>query len=184
MPPGTDRRKVLADWVVSPQNPYFAKATVNRIWHEYFETGIVEPFDDFRSTNLPTNPELLDDLAQHFIASGYHLKALHRAILNSKTYQLASRKNGSPEESSRLDRLLFSRYYPRKLTAEVLLDAVGQLVGVPHPFKGYPLGTSAKGYLYSRSTGLFSRYLRYPPPRRVGGAKQDAHIEPGTAYAE
>jgi len=142
--PGFDRRKLLADWVVSPKNPYFAKATVNRIWHEYFETGIVEPFDDFRSTNLPTNPELLDDLAQHFIASGYHLKALHRAILNSKTYQLASHKNGSSEESSRLDRLLFSRYYPRKLTAEVLLDAVGQLVGVSHPFKGYPSGTSAK----------------------------------------
>ena len=144
LPAGTDRRKVLADWVVSPQNPYFAKATVNRIWHEYFETGIVEPFDDFRSTNLPTNPELLDDLAQHFIRSGYHLKALHRAILNSKTYQLASRKNGLSDENSRLDRLLFSRYYPRRLTAEVLLDAVGQLVGVPHPFKGYPLGTSAK----------------------------------------
>jgi hypothetical protein len=144
VPPATDRRKVLADWIVSPQNPYFAKATVNRIWHEYFETGIVEPFDDFRSTNLPTIPELLDDLAQHFIASGYHLKALHRAILNSKTYQLASRTNSPSEESSRLNRLLFSRYYPRKLTAEVLLDAVGQLVGEPHPFKGYPLGTSAK----------------------------------------
>ena len=143
-PAGADRRKILADWVVSPQNPYFAKATVNRIWHEYFETGIVEPFDDFRSTNLPTNPELLDDLAQHFITSGFHLKALHRAILNSKTYQLASRKNGLSEENSRLDRLLFSRYYPRKLTAEVLLDAVGQLVGVSHPFKGYPSGTSAK----------------------------------------
>lgn len=143
-PAGADRRKILADWVVSPQNPYFAKATVNRIWHEYFETGIVEPFDDFRSTNLPTNPELLDDLAQHFITSGFHLKALHREILNSKTYQLASRKNGLSEENSRLDRLLFSRYYSRKLTAEVLLDAVGQLVGVPHPFKGYPAGTSAK----------------------------------------
>ncbi|MFN8007355.1 MAG: DUF1553 domain-containing protein [Terriglobia bacterium] len=163
-PTGADRRKVLADWVVSPQNPYFARATVNRIWHEYFETGIVEPFDDFRSTNLPTNPELLDALAGHFIACGYHLKALHRAILNSATYQLASRKTGSTEENTRLDRLLFRRYYPRKLSGEVLLDAIGQLVGVSHPFKGYPAGTSAKDLYFPEIPDYF--LVTFGIPRR------------------
>lgn len=135
-----DRRGVLADWIVSPDNPYFARATVNRIWHEYFGTGIVEPHDDFRSTNRPSNPELLDRLAEYFVANGFQLKPLHRLILNSSTYQLTSKS----ERTTPLDRLLFARYIPRKIQAEVLLDALGQVTGIPHSFDGYPERTSAK----------------------------------------
>ena len=140
IPSGADRRAVLADWIVSPENPHFARATVNRIWHQYFGTGIVEPYDDFRSTNRPSNSALLDGLAEFFADNGYRLKPLHRAILNSRTYQLSS----SVDEPSPLDRRLFARYMPRKLPAEVLLDALGQVTGVPHSFPGYPPGTLAK----------------------------------------
>ena len=139
-----DRRQILAEWVVSPSNPYFARATVNRFWHQYFGTGIVEPYDDLRSTNLPTNRDLLDRLAQFFVESGYRLKALHRLILNSRTYQASSTVARKGAKPSRLERVLFARYLPRKLPAETLLDAMGQVTGVPHRFKRYPEGTSAK----------------------------------------
>ena len=141
IPTGADRREILADWIVSPENPYFARATVNRLWHQYFGTGIVEPYDDFRSTNRPSNPELLDRLAEFFVSNGYRLKPLHRVILNSRTYQLSSQADDTP---SPLQRTLFARYQARKLPAEVLLDILGQVTDVPHPFDGYPAGTSAK----------------------------------------
>ena len=140
IPPNADRRAILADWIVSPENPYFARATVNRIWHQYFGTGIVEPYDDFRSTNRPTNPELLDRLAEFFTRNGFRLKPMHRLILNSSTYQLSS----VSDHAGPLDRSLFARYMPRKLQAEVLLDALGQVTGIPHSFEGYPPGTLAK----------------------------------------
>ena len=140
IPNGADRREVLADWIVSPDNPYFARATVNRLWHQYFGTGIVEPYDDFRSTNRPSNPELLDRLAEFFVSNGYRLKPLHRVILNSRTYQLSSHAR----DPSALGRTLFASYEPRKVPAEVLLDMLSQVTGIPHPFDGYPAGTSAK----------------------------------------
>ena len=143
VPEGEDRRKLLADWVVSPQNPYFAQATVNRIWHEYFDAGIVEPFDDLRSTNPPTNRQLLDRLARYFADSGYRLKALHRLILNSQTYQLSSRGGGGEPEIRPLERLLFARYQPRRLPAEALLDSISQVTGVAHVFPNHPAGTRA-----------------------------------------
>ena len=138
--PGEDRRAVLAEWIVSPDNPYFARATVNRVWYEYFGTGIVEPFDDFRSTNQPSNPELLDRLAEHFVASGFRLRPLHRVIMNSRTYQQTSRDG----DAGRLAGTLFARYVPRRLGAESLLDMLGQVTGIAHDFEGYPSGTSAK----------------------------------------
>jgi hypothetical protein len=144
--PGQDRREALAGWVTSRTNPFFARATVNRIWNEYFQTGIVEPFDDFRSTNPPTNRELLDRLAEYFVDSGFKLKAIHRLILESRTYQSSSRpasRGQKNEASSALERLLFASYQPRKLTAEVLLDSISQVSGAPHPFRNYPAGTRA-----------------------------------------
>jgi hypothetical protein len=142
IPADEDRRTVLADWIVAPENPYFARATVNRIWHEYFNTGIVEPFDDFRSTNMPTNRELLDRLAGHFVDSGYHLKELHRIILQSRTYQASCEPSSGASES--VQQLLFARYFPRKLPAEVLLDSIAQVTGLANKFRGYPEGTLAK----------------------------------------
>ncbi|HEU0119836.1 MAG TPA: DUF1549 and DUF1553 domain-containing protein [Bryobacteraceae bacterium] len=136
-----DRRRTLAEWITNPANPYFARATVNRIWHAYFQTGIVEPFDDLRMSNPPTNPELLDALAAHFVKSGYRLKALHRVILNSRTYQLSSRSAGTT--AAELERMLFARYQPRKLTAEVLLDSLSQVAGAAHTFMWHPKGTRA-----------------------------------------
>jgi hypothetical protein len=141
IPPGTDRRAVLADWLV--HDPNFARATVNRIWHEYFQTGIVEPFDDFRSTNAPTSRRLLNELAEHFANGGFRFKALHRLILNSRTYQLSSRGEGGNQHDG-LERLLFARYLPRKLPAEVLLDAIARVTGISPSFRNYPAGTSAK----------------------------------------
>ena len=138
---GFDRREVLADWVTAKTNPYFARATVNRIWHEYFQTGIVEPFDDFRMSNPATNPELLDALAAHFVKSGFRLKELHRVILHSRTYQLSSRPGGDTPVA--LERLLFARYQPRKLAAEVLLDSLSQVTGVAHSYMWHPKGTRA-----------------------------------------
>ena len=135
-----DRRTVLADWITSPENPYFARATVNRIWHQYFGRGIVEPFDDLRSTNRPSNPQLLDGLAEFFTRSGFRLRPLHRLILNSRTYQLSSQT----DRPGPLDHPLFARYMPRKLQAEVLLDAIGQVTASLHEFDGYPKGTLAK----------------------------------------
>jgi hypothetical protein len=135
-----DPRIAFAEWLTSPDNPYFAQATVNRIWHEYFQAGIVEPFDDFRSTNPPTNRELLHRLGVYFIQSGFRLRVLHRAILNSRTYQLSSHHSSTDET---LERLLFARYQPRQLPAETLLDSISQVTGVPHPFRNYPRGTRA-----------------------------------------
>ena len=138
-----DRRAALARWITAPANPYFARATVNRIWHEYFQTGIVEPYDDMRLSNPPTNPELLDRLAKYFADNGFSLRALHRVILNSRTYQLSSRPAEGAPNPGQLERLLFARYQPRKLPAEVLLDSVSQVSGVPHMFTFHPKGTRA-----------------------------------------
>jgi len=138
-----DRRIALARWVTSAENPYFTRATVNRIWHEYFRTGLVEPFDDLRVSNPPNNPELLDRLAGYFADSGFRLKALHRAILNSRTYQLSSMPAAGSHTPEQLARLLFARYQPRALPAEVLLDSLSQVSGAAHTFANHPKGTKA-----------------------------------------
>ncbi len=160
IPEDADRRAILVDWIVAPENPYFTRATVNRIWHEYFNTGIVEPFDDFRSTNMPTNRELLDRLAQYFVDSGYSLKRLHRIILTSRTYQ-ASSQPVSERESS-VERLLFARYFPRKLPAEVLLDSISQVTDVANQFRGYPAGTSAKDLYAPDNPDYFLSTFGFP----------------------
>jgi hypothetical protein len=163
IPEKMDRRAVLADWIVGPDNPFFSRAAVNRMWHEYFGTGIVEPFDDFRSTNPPTNRELLDRLARYFVDRGFRLKALTKVILNSRAYQLSSRAPIGSGTSEDLDRVLFARYFPRKLPAEVLIDAISQVTAAPHKFGAHPLGISAKDYYppdappYFLSTFGFSR---------------------------
>ena len=159
---GADRRTVLADWITRDQKEQFARATVNRIWYEYFGRGIVEPFDDFRSTNRPTHPELLDDLAQHFIDSGFRFKALHRLILNSKTYQLSAHEPDRPGGEDPLEDLLYARYVPRKLSAEVLLDAIGQVTDVPERFSAYPRGTSSKELVASIGAPYFLTTFGFP----------------------
>src|SRR4030095_2700118 len=123
--PDDDPRLALVDWITGKENRYFAKSLVNRYWKHFFNRGLVEPEDDMRETNPPTNPELLDALATHFTASGYDLKELVRAITRSSTYQLSA----TPNKYNAVDKQNFSRYYPKRLTAEVLLDAVNEVSG-------------------------------------------------------
>jgi hypothetical protein len=164
IPEGVDRREVLADWITREQKLQFARATVNRIWFEYFGRGIVEPFDDFRSTNRATHPELLDELAEYFIDSGFRFKALHRLILNSGTYQLSAHESGRAGGEDRLEEVLYARYVPRKLPAEVLLDAIVQVTGVEQKFRDYPGGTSPKELI--ASIGAPSFLTTFGLPRR------------------
>jgi hypothetical protein len=140
--PDDDRRAKLADWLTQPDNPYFAPSLVNRTWYHLFGQGIVEPVDDFRATNPPSNPELLRALTADFVKNGYRLKPLLRTILNSKTYQLASAGPKQSPYAARADRY-FTKAKVKMLSAEQVLDAVSQATGVPELFKGYPLGTKA-----------------------------------------
>jgi hypothetical protein len=134
-----DPRQALADWMARKDNPFFAKALVNRYWKHFFGRGLVEPEDDMRETNPPTNPELLDALARNFIESGFDLKNLVRTIARSQVYQLSA----IPNQYNAVDKQNFSRYYPKRLTAEVLLDAVNQVTKSQNQFAGLPAGTRA-----------------------------------------
>ena len=141
--PEEDRREKLADWLTRADNRFFAPSLVNRVWYHLLGRGIVEPVDDFRDTNPPSNPELLDALAKDFVKNGYRLKPLVRSILNSHTYQLAS--VGAPKQSAFAadpDRY-FTKAAIRMLSAEQILDAISAATGVPETFKGYPAGTRA-----------------------------------------
>lgn len=131
--PGEDIRVRLGAWITSSRNPYFARTTVNRIWKRYFGRGLVEPVDDFRVTNPASNDKLLDALADEFVRGGFRFRHMERLILNSATYQLSSQ----PNESNRLDTINYSRYYPKRLQAEQLMDSIVQMTGVPERFSGW-----------------------------------------------
>lgn len=136
---GQDPRARLTDWMRASDNPFFAKALVNRIWSDFLGRGIVEPVDDFRVSNPPTNPALLDWLAADFTASGYDLQHLMRTITASRTYQLSV----EPNEHNLADTRNFARAHKRRLSAEVLLDAVSDLTGVRDTFQGLPPNSRA-----------------------------------------
>jgi hypothetical protein len=129
-----DPRQKLVDWLVEPKNPFFAKALVNRYWAHFFNRGIVDPLDDMRVTNPPSNPELLDGLAADFVEHKFSLKHLVRTICKSRTYQLSS----VPNELNKHDKQAYARYYPRRMGAEVLFDAVCQATDSPTTFNGLP----------------------------------------------
>jgi hypothetical protein len=159
IPPDEDPRLRLAEWMRDKTNPFFAKALVNRYWKHFFRRGLVDPEDDMRDTNPPTNPELLDALAAKFVESGYDLKALIRTITQSTTYQLSS----VPNAHNGVDQQNFSRYYPRRLPAEVLLDAIDGLTGVPTNFPDLPPGTRAVSLpdnSYNRTTSFLKVFGR------------------------
>ena len=125
MKPGDDPRAALAKWMTDPTNEYFAGAMVNRVWRHYLGVGLVEPVDDLRATNPPTNPALWKALKQEFVAKKFDLRALMRVILNSRTYQLSSATRPGNETDARF----YSHYYARRLPAEVLLDAICDATG-------------------------------------------------------
>ncbi|OWK46906.1 DUF1553 domain-containing protein [Fimbriiglobus ruber] len=133
-----DRRRYFADWLTAPDNPYFAKAVVNRVWRNFMGRGLVEAEDDLRDTNPSTNPELFAALADDFVAHKYDVKHLARTILNSAAYQRSSR----PLPGNAADDRFYSRYLIRRLSAEVILDAYADITGVPTPFDVLSLGPS------------------------------------------
>jgi hypothetical protein len=137
--PSQDRRALLAAWLTAPDNPFFARSVVNRVWFHLMGKGIVDPVDDFRDSNPPSNDELLRALAADFAAHRYDLKHLIRTILKSRTYQLSAQ----PNEFNADDDKYFSKAVTKLLTAEQLLDALCDLTGVPEKFAGLPLGTRA-----------------------------------------
>jgi hypothetical protein len=139
VPADRDPRFYLADWMAEPDNPFFAHTLVNRYWKHFFSRGIVEPEDDIRETNPPSNPELMEGLARHFIESGFDLKELVRTICTSSTYQLSA----FPNEHNLKDKQNFSRYYPKRLPAEALYDAFHQVTSTTQSYSGMPAGTRA-----------------------------------------
>ena len=137
--PEDDPRRLLADWLTSPENPFFAKAAANRVWANFFGRGLVDPVDDFRVSNPCVNPALLEALGRDFASHGYDLKHLIRTITTSHLYQLSS----TPNDSNLTDTKNFSRSYRRRLPAEVLLDAVCDVTGIPETFAAMPAGYRA-----------------------------------------
>ncbi len=137
--PQADPRQALVDWMVDPANEYFSGAMVNRLWKHFLGEGLVEPVDDLRPSNPPSNGPLWKELNREFVSSGYRLKHVMRLIVLSQTYQASSAT--LPANAS--ERRFYSHFYARRLPAEVLHDAVSQVTGVPESFAGYPLGMKA-----------------------------------------
>jgi hypothetical protein len=189
-------RKALADWMV--RHPYFAEAAVNRIWSYFFGRGLVDPVDDFRSTNPPTHPELLARLAEDFRAHNHDLRRLIRLIVTSRTYQTS----GQPLAGNRDDRTNYSHALPRPLDAEVLLDAISDVTGVPEVFSTAvsasakmtaqaPYGTRAiqlgePDVFCSRFLEVYGRPNRLTVPERNSHANlgEAMHMLAGAAYNE
>jgi hypothetical protein len=146
-----DRRTVLADWLTDPKNPYFSRSIVNRVWANFMGRGLVEAVDDMRLTNPPSNEPLLTALADGLAKNGYDLKSLMRNILTSATYQRASAAVPGNEGDERF----YSRFYPRRLKAEVLLDALSQVTGTPTVFRGHPSGIRALELADSEADSYF-----------------------------
>jgi hypothetical protein len=134
-----DRRIPLANWLTSPENKMFSQSIVNRYVSYLLGRGLVEPVDDMRGTNPPTNVALMEALSKHFTDSGYDVKQLMRAIMVSRLYQLESQP--TPENAS--DRKFYSHYFVKRMSAEPLLDAVAQATGDPTKFQNLPVGTRA-----------------------------------------
>jgi hypothetical protein len=152
-----DRRQYFADWLTSPENPYFAKAIVNRVWRNFMGRGLVEAEDDMRATNPPSNPELLDALAKDFIEHKYDVQHLIRVVMNSAAYQRSS----TPLPDNTTDDRFYSHYLIKRLSAEVALDAYSQVTGVPTPFTKVAIGSSG-GTADTNIYPLGTRALQLP----------------------
>jgi hypothetical protein len=172
-----DRRLKLADWLVSPQNPYFTRAIVNRVWANFMGVGLVEAVDDMRKTNPPSNEALLAALADELVKQRYDLKSLMRLILQSETYQ----RSGEALAANVADRRFYSHYYPRRMMAEVMLDAVSQVTGAPTAFKDYPPGTRA---IQLPDSNVESYFLQsFGRPERINTCECERTSLPSMAQA-
>ncbi len=137
--PGQDPRELLAQWMTDPANENFSGSMLNRLWRHFFAVGLVEPVDDLRISNPPSNRELWIALNQEFVSHKYDLRHIMRLILNSRAYQLSS----ATLKGNAAERGFYSHYYVRRLPAEVFLDAISQSTLIPDSFPGYPVGMRA-----------------------------------------
>lgn len=170
-----DRRLHLADWLTSPANPYFSRAIVNRVWANFFDVGLVENVDDLRVTNPASNEVLLAKLAEYLAQEKFDLKALMRLIVQSATYQRSS----VPLPENAEDKRFYSHYYPRRLMAEVLLDAFSQATGVPTKFPNYPEGWRAMQLPDSNVSSYFLK--SFGRPERAKTCECERTEEPSMA---
>jgi hypothetical protein len=174
IPAGVDRRRVLADWLTAPANPAFAANVANRVWARLFGRGIVDPVDDVRVGNPPSHPRLLAALGEAFVAGGHDVRVVYRLVCASRTYQQAAAADGVPAS-------LFAGTVARRLSAEQLLDAIGEVTGVPTKYPGVPLGEPAtaiaRGRAGVRFLDVFGR------PARESACTCDRSDEPTLAQA-
>lgn len=163
--PDDDPRDLLVDWMIRPDNPYFAKVLVNRLWGHFFGQGLVNEVDDMRETNPPSNPELLEALAEDFVSHGFDMRHVMRTLVCSRVYQLSS----EPMPANADDRQNFARFYARRLIAEVLLDAVDSATGSKTRFPGMSARARAIDLPHE---GFGSYFLdAFDRPRRVTGCE-------------
>jgi hypothetical protein len=186
-----DRRAHFADWLTSPDNPYFARALVNRVWKNFLGRGLVEAEDDIRETNPPINRELLDALAKEFVDHKYDVKHLIRLVMNSAAYQRSSR----PAKGNEADDRFYSHYLVRRLSGEVILDALSQVTGVPTAFtqvytgveggtaatNNYPEGTRALQLPDSRVASKFLDAFGRPDRMQVCSCERQQDSTVGQA---
>jgi hypothetical protein len=179
--PDQDPRQKLVDWLVDAKNPFFARAVANRYWAHFFNRGIVDPLDDMRVTNPPSNPELLDALARDFVENKYSLKHLVQTICKSRTYQLSS----LPNEFNKHDKQAYARYYPRRMSAEVLFDAVCQATDSPTTFNGLPRDSHAPHRAIMLPDESFQSYFLdvFGRPQRISACECERVSEANLAQA-
>src|SRR5690606_10494486 len=175
--PGQDRRAVLAQWISSTDNPYFATSVANRVWAHVFGKGIVEPVDDIRISNPPSNPELFQALGDKLVSYNYDFKQLVRDICNSHTYQRSTVRN----ESNETDERNFAHGNVRRIPAEQLLDCICQVTGTQEKFRGLPLGARAVQIADGRTSNYFLTTFGRSPRETVCAA--EAKTEPTLSQA-
>jgi len=175
--PGDDRRKALAEWIASPRNPWFARNIANIVWAHFFGVGVVDPVDDVRVSNPPSNAELLDQLAQHLTDYKYDVRRLVRDVVTSAAYQRSSK----PNASNAGDKLNFARAQVRRVRAEVLLDAISQVTETPNKFQGLPLGARA----VQIADGAVSNYFltTFGRAKRESVASSEVKTDPNLSQA-
>jgi uncharacterized protein DUF1553/uncharacterized protein DUF1549 len=172
-----DRREAFADWLARPENPYFARAAVNRVWRSFFGRGLIDPEDDLRATNPASDEPLLDWLVADFRAHGHDVKHLIRTIMNSAVYARSS----VPVLGSAADTRFLSHYAVKRLPAEVLLDAIARVAGVPTSFPGYPAGWRSLQLPDSKVESAF--LASFGRPERLATCSCERSQEPSMAQA-
>jgi len=179
----------MADWLTSPENPYFARSITNRVWKNFLGVGLVESVDDLRMTNPASNEKLLGEAAAYLVKNQFDLKALMRAILTSETYQRSS----VPHPENKDDTRFYSRYYPKRMMAEVMLDAISEVTAEPTVFRmdkrnankgigdSYPMGYRALQLPDSHTASYFLN--SFGRPNRVQTCECERTNEPSMAQA-